>query len=643
MLDSETVAGGHGTGLPTQQRVAVIGGGVSGLSAAHELVKRGFSVTVFERRGHVGGKASSWQEKGLPAEHGFRFFPGFYFHVIETMKDIPEANGPGTVFDHLVELKESVFTDENGRRMTMPLVTRTSRPGLRERLRGAWTFRESMPGPWECACFLGIVARLATTCRTRWEQQLERQSWFDHVMPGHRAGEHSPEFERLFAIGLTRSFVATRAEEMNARTGGSILLQLLYDTFFGPPIRRAADRALDGPTSKVWIDPWYKRLTDLKVDFRLKHEVLGLSVTDGRISGLSHRALAPDHDVDQPESPPAGAPGSSRQSPAAAGTGEPDHRIHLGRVAGEAQLGRPSPPPAEEQFDSYILAVPCEVLKELLASSAEVVRADRSLEGVFSLKTRWMNGIVIGLAGEVDPPMPMGHVLCLGSEWALTMVDQSKFWSAEHLKDVRPRWKTLLSIDISDWNSPGRRGLPAKWPPSRNELRDDLWLQLKSHMPELAQHEAVHYNLDFDIRYDTAADQHELIPIARKRTNDEPLLINTPDSWRNRPQAKTSLRNLFVAGDFAQSATNFASMEAANETARKAVNALLESLGRSDICATRPLEDPQVGWFSAPQRIARRVDALIYRSKLPLRPPFRLPIVAWIVLGVAAKLKRRLG
>ena len=39
------------------------------------------------------------------------------------------------------------------------------------------------------------------------------------------------------------------------------------------------------------------------------------------------------------------------------------------------------------------------------------------------------------------------------------------------------------------------------------------------------------------------------------------------------------------------------------------------------------------------QRVARRVDALIYRAKLPLRPPFRIPIAAWIVLGVAAKLK----
>ncbi|PRC62557.1 polyprenyl synthetase, partial [Mycobacterium sp. ITM-2017-0098] len=68
--------------------VAVLGGGVGGLSAAHELTDRGFDVTVYEARGVFGGKARSMPVPGsgtgglqdLPAEHGFRFFPGFYRH-----------------------------------------------------------------------------------------------------------------------------------------------------------------------------------------------------------------------------------------------------------------------------------------------------------------------------------------------------------------------------------------------------------------------------------------------------------------------------------------------------------------------------------------------------------------------------------
>src|SRR5882672_5847194 len=57
--------------------VAVLGGGMAGLAAAHELAERGFDVTVYERNA-LGGKARSLPVAGtaaggrrpLPGEHG---------------------------------------------------------------------------------------------------------------------------------------------------------------------------------------------------------------------------------------------------------------------------------------------------------------------------------------------------------------------------------------------------------------------------------------------------------------------------------------------------------------------------------------------------------------------------------------------
>ena len=40
-------------------RVIVLGGGVAGMTAAHELIERGFEVIVLERRDIAGGKARS--------------------------------------------------------------------------------------------------------------------------------------------------------------------------------------------------------------------------------------------------------------------------------------------------------------------------------------------------------------------------------------------------------------------------------------------------------------------------------------------------------------------------------------------------------------------------------------------------------
>src|ERR1022692_3986919 len=88
--------------------VAILGGGVAGLSAAHELIERGFQVDVFERKPVLGGKARSIPVAGsgtggrrdLPGEHGFRFFPGFYKHVTDTMRRIPDGAG-GNVYGNL--------------------------------------------------------------------------------------------------------------------------------------------------------------------------------------------------------------------------------------------------------------------------------------------------------------------------------------------------------------------------------------------------------------------------------------------------------------------------------------------------------------------------------------------------------------
>src|SRR3954463_15765145 len=96
------------------QRVLVLGGGVAGMSAAHELVERGFEVEVHEAKDVAGGKARTIYVEGsgtggrpdLPGEHGFRFFPRVYKHVTDTMKRIPCRGQPNGVFDNLVQSTE---------------------------------------------------------------------------------------------------------------------------------------------------------------------------------------------------------------------------------------------------------------------------------------------------------------------------------------------------------------------------------------------------------------------------------------------------------------------------------------------------------------------------------------------------------
>ncbi len=62
-----------------QTRVAVIGGGIGGISAAISLASRGYDVHVFEKNGHIGGKLNSHKEKG------------FYFDLGPSILTLPQV------------------------------------------------------------------------------------------------------------------------------------------------------------------------------------------------------------------------------------------------------------------------------------------------------------------------------------------------------------------------------------------------------------------------------------------------------------------------------------------------------------------------------------------------------------------------
>src|SRR5438270_8560256 len=104
-----------------QYTVAIIGGGVGGLTAAHELAERGFKVTVYDFKVHFwGGKARSdlkfdSGERGrgdLPGEHGFRFIPGFYKHLPDTLARIPFPGNARGVLDNLVATQDFALFSE---------------------------------------------------------------------------------------------------------------------------------------------------------------------------------------------------------------------------------------------------------------------------------------------------------------------------------------------------------------------------------------------------------------------------------------------------------------------------------------------------------------------------------------------------
>ena len=78
------------TGSSTARTVAVLGGGLAGLSAARRLLELGFDVTLVEKRPFLGGRAFSFRDpdSGVEIDNGQHVFLGCNRHYLDYLREI---------------------------------------------------------------------------------------------------------------------------------------------------------------------------------------------------------------------------------------------------------------------------------------------------------------------------------------------------------------------------------------------------------------------------------------------------------------------------------------------------------------------------------------------------------------------------
>ena len=518
--------------------VIVIGGGVGGLTVAHEMAERGYTVQLYEARPSWGGKARSQPVPGsgsggrrdLPGEHGFRFYPRFYTHVIDTMKRIPSPIG-GWVVDQLRPTTESAIA----------LVDR-----------GTWYrfYRRQMKRPFEVigalelffqeldfddqdiALFTAKILEFLTTSDERRFGEYEHMSWWDFL----EGDLYSENFQRQLRA-VPRTMVAMDPRRGSARTVGGVSMQLILD-YADTGVTN--DRTMGGPTSEMWIDPWVTHLTTLGVSFH---------------SGLS----ATSFDV-------------------AAGTISAVHLSDGSTVTG----------------DHFVLSVPIDIAIGLISPAMGAL--DPALERLRLANpddlVSWMVGIQYFLYEDV--PLVRGHTFYPDSPWALTTISQPQFW--RDLGIFRTRYGAgdvggLISVDISDWDKPGVFVTKPAKQCTPAEIAQEVWGQLKAGLNGTAPGEETltdamlhSWHLDDDLDFSSGTP-----PV-----NNSRLLVHPPGSYDLRPEAASRIPNLVLAADYVRTSTDLASMEGANEAARRASNAILD---RDASTATRvqlwPIKEPE--------------------------------------------------
>jgi uncharacterized protein with NAD-binding domain and iron-sulfur cluster len=545
------------------KKVVILGGGIGGLSAAHELIERGFAVEIYESRQIPGGKArsepippphpatadSGTRRKPLPGEHGFRFFPGFYKHVTDTMQRIPYRDGR-TVIDNLVDTTRVEFARFDRLPITLPSRFPSSLSEAKMALDDLGTLLGPELGipPEELGFFITRTWQIITSCKERRMDEYEKMSWWDFI----RAEERSRDYQDFFGHSFTRSTVAAKARLASTKTIGDIHLQLLFDIV---EPGTSSDRVLNGPTNDVWIDPWLQYLTQRGMQYHLGARVTSINCREGQIRSA---------------------------------TVEKDGRAF------------------DVQGDYFISALPIEDITILL--TPEILAADPGLGGLQLLARdglSWMVGLQLYLTEDV--PITHGHSIYVDSPWALTSISQAQFWPDFNLCDYADgHVQGIISVDISEWDEQGLNGKTAR-ECSWEEIVEEVWEQLKRSLnvggKTVLKDEYLHHWYTEPDVYRTASGRLE---------NEEPLLVNLKNTWALRPDAVTRIPNFFLASDYVRTYTDLATMEGANEAARRAVNGIIEASGiAASMCQLWELHEPEL---FAPWR---EIDRVRYRKGLP--------------------------
>jgi hypothetical protein len=637
----------------------------------------------------------------VPGEHGFRYFPGFYRHIFDTMRRTPVLQrgddrfgaAMRTVFDNLVSteatwlvVSKEVENRDGTTEKRERLVNFPRRPP--ESVQTTLTILESFVR--ELGYSAQDVSRLTTklfqymtSSSERRAGEFEDLTWWDFI-----EGERFSDVCRKHMELGPEVLGAMTASESEARTQGNCVTQLLIDQLSG---RKLTDATLNGPTSVAWFDPWRDYLVYRGVKFiRGKLVDFDPPSTDAAL----HRpgVLLPRVIVDQKAMSSDNFDTGLRPhffvvaAPLTAMLDAPEFNFTAKeldwRMHGEVDVPEDRLEPAAphvgyglaRKFRAALDLVP-EITAEPGLKRAVDIDAlndwQRRLAGSETDRSVGLGPLrhLSGVQYLFDTNIQFGqeHTLYMDAPWRLSSISQAHFWRR------RPTgihgYRGIVSVDIGSFHRPADVAVGeaatismSAWKCSPDQIASTVWEQVRKSVAmdtqrsrrsnrELASDSRPVtpiaqrgmdvedngeltpscYHLDENIIFrrelvigEDSAGRPRRVPIDIAK-NLSPYLINRPGEWKLRPGRLNlpdhrhdgyELQNgaWILAGTYMKTFTRLTTMEAANESARHAVNAVLHaSKAPGDRCM---IWDPEE-WELPDFAVLRAIDQRLYKDGYP--------------------------
>lgn len=227
-------------------KVAVIGGGIAGLTATYELAKRGFTVELYEKDSALGGKSRSFlTEEGYPGEHGLRVFCWHYYNMLDTMKEIGLHNQfqNQNIYRFYKEYDSIVYP------------THFSLANIFRLIKAKRDLTKIIPEE-EVDEFLSKINNIGKMNATELAG-LDQSTWYEYM-----GSQKKSENFRRYLLRTSRHLNA-----MDPITGSAFTVgRQIYECFkcLKRPFQKGFAMMLKAPTSISLFDPWIKKIKEHK-------------------------------------------------------------------------------------------------------------------------------------------------------------------------------------------------------------------------------------------------------------------------------------------------------------------------------------------------------------------------------------------
>lgn len=262
--------------MADKKKVVIFGGGISGLTVAHECIEAGLDVHIFEKDALCGGKAKGYRnDAGMPIEHSLRIYAFWYYSLFETLKRIPISQSE-TVFEQLSPCSTISFLSRQNKNrdasipISLPAFRISFYYNLIKSMR-KWgiSWREILLLHWVFLCF-------SFKSEERKKHTMWRNSFYEYYEL-HKRSEEMQHYLLSFAD------IAVAAKPTAC---APVVAELFNRSLFPQPNPfdvKSMLNFMNGPTNESFIDPWVDFLKQKGVSFHMNSSIMDLHISHNKV------------------------------------------------------------------------------------------------------------------------------------------------------------------------------------------------------------------------------------------------------------------------------------------------------------------------------------------------------------------------